>query len=151
MDHVAESAKAKKIILIETISSIINDLCTNDIKKCNWGWCEYNGVCAKCYFANHDNFPKKLLKIKSLLKCVKAKFNKKIGRINPTNLGGSVHEIASTLVGCDIYEHELVKNCKWMPKAIYKARTLTQIAELLNRKHIHVNGGRGKLWHYGKT
>lgn len=132
--------------LIEEIAGLLSLLCTGEKSSCGWGWCEHNGLCAKEYFVG-DNLPKKKMRLRSMAKCLRSKNNKRIGRFNPSHLGNNIHEIASTLVGCNIYEHELVVGHQRTADKIKMATTLNQINQILDRRHI-AKTGKSKLWHY---
>lgn len=126
--------------LKQKIEELATHLCTTDFNTCPIGHCGHYG---KCHIDDYkpDKFVKtKKIRLKSILKNLKARLNKREGRTNPDFLGNGVHEIASTLVGCNIYEHELVKGNKTVTKRISNATTIGQMVEILNEAYIKKNG-----------
>ena len=135
---------SEKEELKKKIESLATHLCTSDFNTCAIGHCGHYG---KCHIDDYkpEMFAKtKKIKLKSILKNLKSRLNKREGRTNPDFLGNGVHEIASTLVGCDIYEHNLVKGNKRVTKMIANATTLGQMVEILNRAYI-VKHGRSRF------
>lgn len=146
MDYVALSAAEKRKRITDEIFRVLNLLCTGNSETCHLGMCKFNGECQKKWFED-NGVRHKNVRLKSLLKNIKKHDRKRLGRESPSHLGTNIHEIASTLVGCDIYEHDLVKGSKWATKEISRCTTLNQIAGILDRRNIQVTG-KSKLWTY---
>lgn len=130
----------------ETILSATAIICSGNSETCKLPRCCFAGSCELVKYKNGD-FPRGRKGLKSLLANISKNVARSKGRQNPTNHGQNVHEIASTFLGCDIYEHELVKPFPKIADQIKEATTLNGILLILDRVHFVVNG-KSLLWHY---
>lgn len=121
--------KIQKENLLHKINSSLNRICTTDIPTCNLGHCGYYSECYK----KHDFTKYKKVRLKSIYKNLSSHENNQKGRRHPTNLGNNVFEIASTILGKSILEHELIINDRKYNKAIIKCRTMNQLVQILQR------------------
>lgn len=128
----------EKKIVGQQIIDTIHKICTGDATTCVFGFCIFNKHCAKPHYTA-DSLPKKNLKLKSLLKNVNSKFNKKVGRKNPTAYGHTLRDQIRRILGQDIEEHYLVKGDEKLKHKIAICTTLNQVNELLAMKYFKVH------------
>lgn len=128
----------EKKIVGQQIIDTIHKICTGDAITCVFGFCIFNKSCAKPHYTA-ETLPKKNLHLKSLLKNVNAKFNKKKGRKNPTAYGHTLRDQIKFVLGQDIEENYLVKGDEKLKHKIAQCTTLNEINELLARKYFKVH------------
>lgn len=123
VDREKERLKQKALHIIELG-------CPGDWESCCFGYCQFYKMCHKNVFT-YDKLPTRLIRLKSLIKNLSSKYNSVNGRSNPTNLGQNHFEIAKTLLGQDVMQHELVKDKPNVKKRIGRCTTLNQILRIL--------------------
>jgi hypothetical protein len=136
----------KKDTLKAQIAHLLSNACTKNIVGCPANHCKIMGTCFLSY-VNEHGWPKKKTRLKSIAKSIVKNSNREKGRKNPSFLGNNILEIASTCLGQNIYEHELVKGYPIIEKQISVCTTLSQIVAILDRNHVAIHG-KSKLWHY---
>lgn len=116
------------------IDDVVNKGCSNDPSGCPFKICGFNGRCHRDDYS-YDNLRQGLHKLKSIFKNLSKRSNKANGYKNPRDLGEGVFEIAASILGCDVFEHSLIKGNKLAIKEMSRATTLNQITTIFNRQY----------------
>lgn len=132
-------SEERKLEVKKIIGNIISNVCTGDFNTCTYGRCGFNKKCDK-HNLRVEALPNKNRPLENILKLVKEAMNVKTGRKLPTSRPNGIHAIASDILGQDIYEHDLVKDCPTTTIRIKNAKSLGQMASILRQKHQMVTG-----------
>jgi hypothetical protein len=132
---IQEEVAASKEWIISDTKRLFGLVCSKDFAACPFRSCAYLQKCCKIDYEQDELLmKKKRIRLKAIYKNVKGTVNELKGRSSPHNLGQGIFEIASTILGQDIREHDLIKGNKWAETRIEKCTTIFQVLQLLKEQ-----------------
>lgn len=115
-------------------------VCTKDVTNCPFSECKHLSKCGKDNYYTFENLPSKNRQLEKLNKKVEKAYREKTGRVHPLHRPDGAYNIVSYIIGIDVCEHELVKDCEATKIRIRKAKTVRAIVKILDQRHLLKTG-----------
>jgi hypothetical protein len=146
----AKYTEEKKLVVSKEIVDTIHRICTGDAGTCCFGYCIFNHQCAKPNFELAALIKKKNIRLKGILKNVRAKERKKLGITQPPDkqkqkLERSLKWAVNRILGENIYDHYLIKGNERAISQIDICKNIKEVVLVLGERYEEVHGKKASL------